>query len=50
MQLKALGIRMLSTLRIKKKLSSVLLEIVKSDDIVITLGAGDVWKYGEKIY
>jgi UDP-N-acetylmuramate--alanine ligase len=32
----------------KENIPSILKEIVKSDDIVITLGAGDIWKYGEK--
>lgn len=25
-----------------------LLEVMKKDDIIITMGAGDIWKYGEK--
>lgn len=32
----------------KEDLPSVLLENVKEKDIIVTLGAGDVWKYGEK--
>ncbi|MBU0474006.1 MAG: UDP-N-acetylmuramate--L-alanine ligase [Bacteroidetes bacterium] len=32
----------------KEEISSTLLKIVKDDDIIITLGAGDVWKYGEE--
>ena len=24
------------------------MKIYKKDDIVITMGAGDIWKYGEK--
>jgi UDP-N-acetylmuramate--alanine ligase len=23
-------------------------EIKKTDDIIVTMGAGDIWKYGEK--
>ncbi len=32
----------------KNDIPSELLKIVKDDDIVITMGAGDIWKYGEK--
>ncbi len=32
----------------KTKLPELLKEIYKKDDIVITLGAGDIWKFGEK--
>lgn len=32
----------------KKELPDKLLEIVKPGDIVITMGAGDIWKYGEE--
>lgn len=32
----------------KNNIPNLLLNIVKKDDIVITLGAGDIWKYGEK--
>ncbi len=32
----------------KEDLPSTLLEIVNTDDIVVTLGAGDIWKYGEE--
>jgi len=31
----------------KEELKDVLLDIVKKEDIIITLGAGDIWKYGE---
>ena len=32
----------------KKQIPSYLKSIVKSGDIVITMGAGDIWKYGEE--
>lgn len=32
----------------KEDIPNVLLENVIKDDIVITMGAGDIWKYGEK--
>ncbi|MBU1100669.1 MAG: UDP-N-acetylmuramate--L-alanine ligase [Bacteroidetes bacterium] len=32
----------------KTKIPSLLKKLVKNDDIVITMGAGDIWKYGEK--
>jgi UDP-N-acetylmuramate--alanine ligase len=32
----------------KSKIPALLKEITKEDDIVITMGAGDIWKYGEK--
>ncbi len=32
----------------KNNLPAVLKKIIQPDDIVITLGAGDIWKYGEK--
>ncbi|MBK7105827.1 MAG: UDP-N-acetylmuramate--L-alanine ligase [Ignavibacteriae bacterium] len=32
----------------KNNIPKLLNSIVKNDDIVITLGAGDIWKYGEK--
>lgn len=32
----------------KKDIPSVLSELKKDDDIVITMGAGDIWKYGEE--
>lgn len=32
----------------KNKLPELLKKIVKDNDIVITLGAGDIWKFGEK--
>jgi UDP-N-acetylmuramate--alanine ligase len=37
----------------KNKIAELLSEIVKNDDIVVTMGAGDIWKKGEefiKIY
>ena len=32
----------------KNDIPEYLLNIVENDDIVITMGAGDIWKYGEK--
>jgi UDP-N-acetylmuramate--alanine ligase len=32
----------------KTKVPEFLLSIVRQDDIVITMGAGDIWKYGEE--
>jgi UDP-N-acetylmuramate--alanine ligase len=32
----------------KKNLPAVLNELKKDDDIIITMGAGDIWKYGEE--
>ena len=32
----------------KKKIPSFLKTVVKDGDIVITMGAGDIWKYGEE--
>lgn len=32
----------------KKNIPDFLMEIHKKDDIIITMGAGDIWKYGEK--
>ncbi|NOX16967.1 MAG: UDP-N-acetylmuramate--L-alanine ligase [Chlorobi bacterium] len=32
----------------KSKLPELLKSIVKKDDIIITLGAGDIWKFGEE--
>jgi UDP-N-acetylmuramate--alanine ligase len=32
----------------KAKVPEFLLSIVRHDDIVITMGAGDIWKYGEE--
>ena len=32
----------------KDNIPALLKEITKKDDIVITMGAGDIWKYGEK--
>ncbi len=33
----------------KKKIADYVLPYLKGDDIIITLGAGDIWKYGEEI-
>ncbi|MFA3782813.1 UDP-N-acetylmuramate--L-alanine ligase [Melioribacteraceae bacterium 4301-Me] len=32
----------------KTKIPDLLMNICKKDDIIITMGAGDIWKYGEK--
>lgn len=32
----------------KNKLPELLKEIYQEDDIIVTMGAGDIWKYGEK--
>lgn len=32
----------------KNKIPEKLMELKKKDDIIITMGAGDIWKYGEK--
>lgn len=32
----------------KKDVPKKLMELKKNDDIIITMGAGDIWKYGEK--
>jgi UDP-N-acetylmuramate--alanine ligase len=32
----------------KKEIPDRLMEIVKQGDIVVTMGAGDIWKYGEE--
>ncbi len=32
----------------KNNIPALLKEVTKKDDIVITMGAGDIWKYGEK--
>ena len=32
----------------KEKIPNLLQSIIEKDDIVITMGAGDIWKYGEK--
>ena len=32
----------------KEELTATLLDVVENNDIVVTLGAGDIWKYGEK--
>ena len=34
----------------KKQLPAYLAGIVKENDIVITMGAGDIWKYGEEFF
>ncbi len=32
----------------KKNIPAVLNELKKADDIIVTMGAGDIWKYGEE--
>jgi UDP-N-acetylmuramate--alanine ligase len=32
----------------KENLPSVLLDIAEANDVIVTLGAGDIWKYGEE--
>ncbi len=32
----------------KNDIPKKLMEMVKKDDIIVTMGAGDIWKYGEK--
>ena len=32
----------------KNKIPAKLMDLKKKDDIIITMGAGDIWKYGEK--
>lgn len=32
----------------KKDIPQKLMELKKKDDIIVTMGAGDIWKYGEK--
>ncbi len=32
----------------KKNIPALLMKLVKKDDIVITMGAGDIWKFGEQ--
>lgn len=32
----------------KNKIPALLKSLVKNDDIIITMGAGDIWKFGEK--
>jgi UDP-N-acetylmuramate--alanine ligase len=44
---KSFGHKNVIYLEDKSKIVDTLLNIVKDDDIVITLGAGDIWKFGE---
>jgi UDP-N-acetylmuramate--alanine ligase len=32
----------------KNEIPNKLMQLKKKDDIIITMGAGDIWKYGEK--
>ena len=32
----------------KTKLPDLLMDLVEDDDIIVTMGAGDIWRYGEK--
>ena len=31
----------------KNDVPGYLMNIIKDDDIIVTMGAGDIWKYGE---
>ncbi len=35
-------------IKAKTEISHTLIELVKDEDIVITMGAGDIWKYNEE--
>ncbi len=48
MQQKNSDIGMLYILSNKTEISHSLIELVKDDDIVITMGAGDIWKYNQE--
>ena len=45
---KSFGHKNVIYLENKEDVASTLLDLVKEDDIVVTLGAGDIWKYGEQ--
>ena len=45
---KKFGHRNVIYIKDKTEISHTLIELVKDDDIVITLGAGDIWKYNEE--
>jgi UDP-N-acetylmuramate--alanine ligase len=44
-----LGHRQVEFVASKEELPSRLLHLVQADDVVLTLGAGDVWKVGEQV-
>jgi UDP-N-acetylmuramate--alanine ligase len=44
---KSFGHKNVIYLENKQDIASTLLKLVKDDDIIVTLGAGDIWKYGE---
>ena len=39
----------MSTSFLKERIASELLKIVREGDMVITFGAGDIWKAGEEL-
>lgn len=45
---KKIGHKNVHYIKDKKDIPSFLNEIKKNDDIIVTMGAGDIWRYGEK--
>ena len=45
---KKLGHKNVQYIKDKNEVPNKLMQIKKKDDIIITMGAGDIWKYGEK--
>ncbi len=45
---KKFGHRNVIYIKAKTEISHTLIELVKDEDIVITMGAGDIWKYNEE--
>ena len=45
---KKLGHKNVFYIKDKNEIPNQLLQMKKKDDIIITMGAGDIWKYGEK--
>ena len=45
---KILGHKNVFYIKDKNEIPNQLLQLKKKDDIIITMGAGDIWKYGEK--
>jgi len=45
---KKLGHKNVHYIKDKNEIPDKLMQIKKKDDIIITMGAGDIWKYGEK--
>ena len=45
---KKLGHKNVHYIKDKNEIPEKLMQIKKKDDIIITMGAGDIWKYGEK--